>query len=91
MDITKISSKWNNEIDIIYNAHVLEHFPYKSSTFSPVTVIEVLNDWFKALKPNGILRLSVPNFQSVVEHYLIYKDLEVLRAFLVGGQKYDCE
>ena len=71
----------NDSIDIIYAAHVLEHFgrlEYKS----------VLKEWFRVLKPNGILRVSVPSFEAVVEYYANHDDnLESLLGLLVGGQK----
>lgn len=88
MDITKISSVFEN-VDLIYTCHVLEHFPYKPLSFSSITVKEVIEDWYKALKIGGELRISVPDFQAIAEHYFIHKDLNPLRAFLVGGQKYD--
>jgi predicted SAM-dependent methyltransferase len=49
---------------------------------------DVLKEWFRVLKPNGILRVSVPSFESVVEYYNNHDDnLELLLGLLVGGQK----
>jgi predicted SAM-dependent methyltransferase len=71
----------DNSVDMIYAAHVLEHFgrfEYK----------DVLKEWFRVLKPNGILRVSVPSFDSVVEYYKNHDDnLELLLGLVVGGQK----
>ena len=71
----------DNSIDMIYAAHILEHFgrlEYKA----------VLKEWFRVLKPNGILRVSVPSFESVVKYYNEKDDnLELLLGLLVGGQK----
>jgi len=71
----------DNSIELIYASHVLEHFgrlEYK----------DVLKEWFRVLKPNGILRVSVPSFESVVEYYKNHDDnLELLLGLLVGGQK----
>jgi len=71
----------NNSVDLIYSAHVLEHFgrnEYKN----------VLKEWYRVLKPNGILRVSVPSFNSVVKYYTTKEDnLELLLGLLVGGQK----
>lgn len=50
-------------IDEIYASHILEHFP-KTETKS------VLSEWKRTLKPQGILWLSVPDFDAIVEMYL---------------------
>lgn len=68
-------------VSVIYASHVLEHFSrheYRS----------VLERWFELLEDGGILRLAVPNFSAVVEHYLKYKDLNKLMGILYGGQDY---
>ena len=72
----------SNSVDLIYSSHVLEHFSrwrYKS----------VLQRWFDILKPNGILRLAVPNFEKICEHYTTNKDLNILMGLLYGGQDYE--
>jgi predicted SAM-dependent methyltransferase len=50
---------------------------------------ETLKRWYSILKPNGILRIAVPDFEKVAEHYLSFRDLKVLRGFLWGGQDHD--
>lgn len=87
-DITKISQTHSN-VDLIYACHVLEHFPTKPSTQFPVTWKEVLKDWFTALKPGGILRLSVPSFKAACEYYMEVGSLDKLYGLLYGGQKND--
>ena len=87
-DITKISLMFSNA-DLIYACHVLEHFPTKPSSQFPVTWKEVLKDWYATLKPGGILRLSVPNFQAICEYYLETRNLDKLYGLLYGGQKND--
>lgn len=49
-------------IDFIYASHCLEHFP-----FSAVPII--LKEWYRVLKPKGILRLSVPDFELLLKIY----------------------
>lgn len=71
----------NNSVDLIYASHVLEHFTrweYKM----------VLKRWYDILKPNGILRLGVPDFNSIVEYYNKTKDLRTISGLLYGGQDY---
>lgn len=79
--VDKLDFALDGSVELIYAAHILEHFgrnEYK----------DVLKEWFRVLEPNGILRISVPNFDSVVKYYT-EKDnnLELLLGLLVGGQK----
>lgn len=81
-DIKKLSSFENDSIDLIYASHVLEHF-------SRFEYTKVLERWFQLLKRDGILRLSVPDFEKVTEHYIENKNLPILIGLLYGGQNYD--
>jgi len=70
-----------NSADLIYVSHVLEHvgrLEYKA----------VLKRWYDILKVNGTLRIAVPDFEAVTNHYNKFKDLSKLRGFLWGGQTY---
>lgn len=44
-------------------SHVLEHFSHRE-------VPAVLADWARALAPGGLLRVAVPDFQTIAEQYL---------------------
>lgn len=81
-DIAKLNTFENSSVDLIYACHVLEHFgryEYK----------KVLKRWFDVLKTGGTLRISVPNFNKVVEMYNKNYDLNNLIGFLYGGQNYE--
>ena len=71
----------DNSVKLIYAAHILEHFgrnEYK----------KVLEEWYRVLEPQGVLRISVPNFEAVVKYYSEKDDnLELLLGLVVGGQK----
>ena len=54
----------DNSVDLIYASHVIEYFNREE-------VKDVLNEWIRVLKPNGKLRLAVPNFEAMVELYYI--------------------
>lgn len=69
----------SNSIDLIYACHVLEHFMRSN-------VNDVLMEWFRVLKHNGILRLSVPDFEAIIKVYEKYKDLSKIIGPLYGGQ-----
>lgn len=78
-DIFKISEKFEN-IDLIYTCHTLEHAHREQ-------VPEILTDWYTALKPGGILRLSVPDLKAVCEYYVETENLDNLYGLIYGGQK----
>ena len=72
----------NNSVDEIYSCHVLEHFgrwEYK----------EVLRRWFEILRPGGVLRLAVPDFEAICKHYSKTQNLQSLMGLLYGGQDYN--
>ncbi|MBI3902362.1 MAG: methyltransferase domain-containing protein [Nitrosomonadales bacterium] len=70
-------------VSLIYASHVLEHFgrnEYKA----------VLEEWFRVLKPGGILRLSVPDFAACAAIYYesgLADGLTGLVGLIVGGQR----
>ena len=53
----------NNSADLIYASHLIEYFDRKE-------VIPLLKRWKKVLKPNGVMRLAVPNFNKIVSLYV---------------------
>ncbi|MBW7876008.1 MAG: methyltransferase domain-containing protein [Candidatus Cloacimonetes bacterium] len=80
-NIDDLSVFHDNSVDVIYNCHVLEHFHrYK--------VGNVLKEWFRVLKPGGILRTSVPDFAALAELYLKTKDLKTVVGPIMGRQNY---
>ena len=81
-DISNLNLFEPNSADLIYASHLLEHFGRR-------VYLDVLKNWFNILKPGGILRIAVPDFGAVVEHYNENGDIKILRGFLYGGQTYD--
>jgi len=61
--IDRLSFIKDNSVSLIYACTVLEHFKRKDTVL-------VLKEWYRVLEPNGILRLSVPDFEALVEIYL---------------------
>ena len=49
-------------VELIYTSHLIEYFDRKE-------IIPILKRWREVLKPNGILRLAVPNFQLYAKLY----------------------
>lgn len=81
-DITNLKNFNPNSISLIYASHVLEHISRRE-------YVTVLRHWYDLLEPGGVLRISVPDIESVFEHYSEHKNLEILRGFIWGGQTYD--
>tara|TARA_Y100000768_G_scaffold61033_1_gene41470 strand:- start:2734 stop:3291 length:558 start_codon:yes stop_codon:yes gene_type:complete len=67
----------DDSIDEIYSSHVLEYFDKFES-------LEVLSEWRRVLKKNGILRLAVPNFSSLVEVYNSTNNIDNVIGPIVG-------
>lgn len=81
-DVSLLEKFKNESADMIYACHVLEHFKRKE-------YFKVLSRWTEVLKPGGILRISVPDFEKVVKVYLEGKfPIENLLGLLHGGQTY---
>lgn len=80
-DISELKNIQNNSVELIYCSHVLEHFgrhTYKNT----------LKNWYDKLIVGGKLRIAVPDFESIVNHYNKNKDLGQLIGMLYGGQTY---
>ncbi|MBT7899652.1 MAG: methyltransferase domain-containing protein [Candidatus Marinimicrobia bacterium] len=59
----------NNSAELIYSSHTLEYFDRKE-------VVDVLSEWYRVLKPEGVLRIAVPDFEAIVKVYKKYNDLD---------------
>ena len=53
----------DNSFDAVYHSHVLEHFP---RSYAP----KFLKKCYNALKPEGILRVVIPDFEQLTRRYL---------------------
>ncbi len=65
----------DNHFDVIYSCHFFEHLSY------PIDAVDCLNRFYRWLKPNGIIRMAVPDLDLAVKGYWIDNDLK----FLYGG------
>jgi predicted SAM-dependent methyltransferase len=52
----------SNSVDLIYCSHAIEYW-------SKSEVVKLLREWKRTLKPNGILRLAVPDFAAMSQLY----------------------
>lgn len=75
-DITKL--EYNDEsVDLIYCSHVLEYFDREE-------VVDVLKEWNRVLKKDGLLRIAVPDFESMVNLYNKGFDLDYFLGPIYG-------
>jgi predicted SAM-dependent methyltransferase len=73
----------SNSVELIYASHVLEHY-------GRFAVNKVLCEWYRVLKPGGILRLSVPDFAVNAKLYVddVFPDgVSNIIGAVNGGQK----
>ncbi len=81
-DVGDLSRFADGSVDLVYGSHVLEHIPRPR-------IAATLWEWRRVLKPGGILRLSVPDFQKIIELYLRSgHNVETIQAPLFGQQDY---
>lgn len=78
-DVSRLDMYAADSVDLIYASHVLEHFGRHDFR-------AVLCEWHRVLRPGGVLRLSVPDFETVVRLYPQY-GLVPLLGLVCGGQK----
>lgn len=78
--IDKLPQFKSGSVDLIYASHCLEHFPFMQTG-------AVLQEWCRVLKKGATLRLSVPDFDKLVEIYQLHNhDPDVILEQLMGGQ-----
>ncbi|MFN9645812.1 MAG: class I SAM-dependent methyltransferase [Cyanobacteriota bacterium] len=56
----------SRSVDAVYSSHFIEHIPRDN-------VHTVLNECARVLKPGGILRLVMPDFEEMCAAYLMYR------------------
>ena len=82
-DVKSLPMFGDDSIDLIYASHTLEYFDRCCLTKdNSYEALDVLKEWRRILKPGGILRLAVPDFEKLIAVYMAYKDLEPKRGVL---------
>jgi SAM-dependent methyltransferase len=67
----------DDSVDEVRASHVLEHFSHRQ-------VPDVLKEWLRVLKPNGVLKIAVPDFEWIARNYLAGQPIEV-QGYVMGG------
>ena len=67
-DLHALTPFEDGSVDEILSVHVVEHFWRWE-------VVDVLREWVRVLKPNGLMILECPNLKSACETFLANSDL----------------
>jgi predicted SAM-dependent methyltransferase len=79
-NITSLEDFAEAAVDLVYMCHILEHIKRRE-------LKNVLSEMQRVLKPGGILRLSVPDFDKLLEVYNASgRNMETISLQLMGGQ-----
>jgi predicted SAM-dependent methyltransferase len=76
-DVRDLSFLPEGAAELVYASHVLEYFDRAEA-------IDVLRGWRRVLKPGGVLRVAVPDFETLVGVYLRGGDLGAVLGPLYG-------
>lgn len=72
----------DNTVDLVYVSHCLEHIEIAE-------VPRALQEWTRIIKPGGILRIAVPDFEAVLQVYEASgRSISSIQYVLMGGQDY---
>jgi predicted SAM-dependent methyltransferase len=63
MDLRNAWRYDDNSVDVVYGSHVFEHLSSSTATF-------FLSEAFRVLKPDGVIRLIVPDLYQLSKNYL---------------------
>lgn len=67
----------DESVDEIRASHVLEHFSHRQTS-------SVLAEWARVLKPGGVMKIAVPDFELIAREYLDGKPINV-QGYTMGG------
>jgi len=78
-NISRLSMFRDQSVDFLYASHCLEHVSYRKT-------VEVLAEWYRVLKPGGVLRISVPDLDLLIDIYeSCDRNLNYIIGQLYGG------
>lgn len=82
VDVSCLDQFESASFDLVYACHVLEHVE-RPRTFS------TLLEWNRVLRPGGVVRIAVPDWDATVRLYRKTKDYENLLNWIYGGREYN--
>ncbi len=72
----------NDVVELIYACHVVEHFKRNA-------LRDVLIEWLRVLKPGGVLRIAVPDFEAISAVYQETQRLDLVIGAVCGRQDHE--
>ena len=81
-NIDDLSMFDDESVSLIYSSHSFEYFNRQKA-------VEVLIEWSRVLKPRGVLRLAVPDLDSLISVYQKTNQLEKILGPLYGKMDVD--
>jgi predicted SAM-dependent methyltransferase len=69
----------DNSVDFIFNEHFLEHLTIEEG-------VNALKDFYRVLKPSGVLRVAMPDLEEIIKQYLDpnWKKQEWIKVYNMG-------
>ena len=92
-DISKLPYK-DNTVSVIINCHLIEHIPVclmanieSSCGEKYESIIELIKEWRRVLRTDGILIIEAPDFDEIVKEYVKAdnKRKEEIIVYIYGG------
>ena len=81
-DVSDLSQFKDNSVDVIRASHILEHFPPKQTE-------GILREWRRVLKDDGLLYISVPDWERLLSAYQYQGLCDFVINSLYGDQGYE--
>lgn len=81
-NVNDLSMFENESIELIYASHVIAYFDSSE-------IIQVLEEWKRVLKRDGILRLSTPDFSALIRIYETTQDLKDIIGPIFGKMRFE--
>lgn len=72
----------DNQFDVIYHSHLLEHLPKEKAS-------DFLKECLRVLKPGGIMRVVVPDLENIVKEYLKHLNANIENPSRQSEANYD--
>lgn len=81
MDIRAALPYEDNGVDFIYNEHLIEHLTVQEG-------VAVLSEFYRVLKPGGVLRIATPDLDYLVfKYFFFWKRQDWIKRFGYGWIK----
>jgi len=72
----------DESFDVVYHSQVLEHFPKEKA-------LNFIKECFRVLKPNGIIRVVVPDLENIVDEYKKFLNENIENPNNLSAANYD--